>query len=92
MSYRKAWAVCFGLQLEKKTEYDEVANKYTCTIRDNVMDETEVIIRVLSFGPTIKVLGPNEFVVEIRNRVKKQSELIRAYEDGVPYNEVPIEC
>ena len=67
---------------EKRTEYDENTDKYTCTIRYNVLDETEVVIRVLSFGPTIRVLGPDEFVAEIRNRVKKQTELIQAYNEG----------
>lgn len=61
---------------EKRTEYDEAADKYTCTIRYNVMDETEVVIRMLSFGPTIKVVGPDEFVHEIRNRIKRQAELM----------------
>ena len=61
---------------EKRTEYDESSDKYSCTIHYNVMDETEVLIRVLSFGPTIKVLGPEEFVREIKNRVKRQTELI----------------
>lgn len=61
---------------EKRTEYDEGSDTYTCTIRYNVMDETEVVIRVLSFGPTIKVLDPDEFVREIRNRVKSQAQLI----------------
>jgi len=59
---------------EKRTEYDEAADKYTCTIQYNVMDETEIVIRVLSFGPTIKVLGPDEFIGEVRTRVKRQAE------------------
>jgi len=62
---------------EKRTEYDEKADKYICSIRYNVKDETEVVIRVLSFGPTIKVVEPDTFIKEIRDRVKKQAELIR---------------
>lgn len=61
---------------EKRTEYDEMSGKYICTLRYNVMDETEIVIRVLSFGPTIRVVAPQEFVSEIRARVRKQSELI----------------
>lgn len=61
---------------EKRTEYDQGTDKYICTIRYNVMDEAEVVVRVLSFGPTIKVLGPDVFINEIRARVKKQAELI----------------
>ena len=64
---------------EKRAEYDETSDKYTCAIRYNVMDESEVVIRVLSFGPTIKVLGPDEFAEGIRNRVKKQIELLKTY-------------
>lgn len=58
---------------EKRTEYDEATDKYICTVRYYVMDETELVIRVLSFGPTIKVLGPEAFVEEIRERVKNQT-------------------
>lgn len=61
---------------EKRTEYDEAADKYISTIRYSVMDETEVLIRVLSFGPTIRVIAPREFLDEIKDRMKKQSELI----------------
>ena len=66
---------------EKRTEYDEALDKHICTISYNVMDEIEVVIRVLAFGPTIKVIGPEEFVREIKARVKKQTELIQAYKD-----------
>lgn len=61
---------------EKRTEYDEANDKYICTISYNAMDETEILIRVLSFGPTIKVIAPEAFVDEIKDRIKKQSELI----------------
>ena len=60
---------------EKRTEYDEATEKYICTIRYNVMDETEVVIRVLSFGPTVRVLGPAGFLEEIKSRVRKQTHL-----------------
>jgi len=56
---------------KKRTEYDPSADRYTCTVRYNVMDETELVIRVLSFGPTVKVLGPEPFIDEIRSRVQK---------------------
>lgn len=60
---------------EKRTECVEQTGRYICTIRYNAMDETEVVIRVLSFGPTIRVLGPDVFVEEIRNRVRMQAGL-----------------
>jgi hypothetical protein len=61
---------------EKRTEYDAKADRYTCTIKYNVMDESELVIRVLSFGPTVRVLGPEKFLNEIRQRVEKQNQLI----------------
>jgi len=60
---------------EKRTEYDEQTGRYICTICYNAMDETEVVIRVLSFGPTIRVLGPDVLLEEIRNRVRLQAKL-----------------
>jgi hypothetical protein len=60
---------------EKRTEYDESTGRYTCVIKYNIMDESELVIRVLSFGPTVRVLGLERFLQEIRQRVEKQSML-----------------
>ena len=35
-------------------------------------DETELLIRVLSFGPTVKVIEPESFVELIKDRLQKQ--------------------
>ena len=35
-------------------------------------DETEVLIRILSFGPMIKVIGSERFVNLIKDRLQKQ--------------------
>jgi len=35
---------------EKRTEYDAMSDRYTCTVKYNVTDESELVIRVLSFG------------------------------------------
>ena len=35
-------------------------------------DETEIVIRVLSFGPLIKVVGPQSFAALITERLKMQ--------------------
>lgn len=61
---------------EKQSEYDEATG--TCTVklwyqRD---DETEVLIRLLGFGPVIQVLGPEPFVAQIRERVLRQEDLL----------------
>ena len=37
-------------------------------------DEAELIIRILSFGPMIKVLEPESFVEEIRKKLRKQQQ------------------
>jgi len=38
-------------------------------------DETELIIRVLSFGPMIKVISPDDFKQKLIERLKKQQKL-----------------
>ena len=35
-------------------------------------DETELLIRVLSFGPMLQVISPNRFISKIRERLTKQ--------------------
>lgn len=61
---------------EKQSEYD--AESKTCTVklwyqRD---DETEVLIRLLGFGPVVRVLSPEPFVAQMRERILRQSALI----------------
>lgn len=38
-------------------------------------DETEMLIRVLSFGPMLRVISPDSFIEQIKERIKKQNEL-----------------
>ncbi len=38
-------------------------------------DETEILIRILSYGPTVRVTGPDSFIRLIRDRLEKQKEL-----------------
>lgn len=58
---------------EKQTEYDENKNCYICRIFYDGQDETELLIRILSFGPVVKVLGPEGFLMQVKERIKKQS-------------------
>ncbi len=37
-------------------------------------DEAELVIRILSFGPMVKVLEPESFVEEIRKKLRKQQQ------------------
>lgn len=45
-----------------------------CIYYDSSM-ETELLIEILSFGPVVKVAGPDSFVNLIRERLKKQLSL-----------------
>ena len=46
--------------------------KYSVTIFYEKEDETELVIRVLAFGPMIRVTGPDSFLACIRQRLKNQ--------------------
>lgn len=60
---------------EKHTEYDEDQACWLCSIYYDLADETELLIDILSFGPVVQVLGPESFVRQIRERVRRQHEL-----------------
>lgn len=49
---------------------------YECLIYYNSTMETELLIEVLSFGPTIKVLGPENFLKQVKERIIRQQELL----------------
>ena len=46
--------------------------KYRLTVKYNRDDESEMVIRILSFGPLVKVLEPDNFVGLIKEKLKKQ--------------------
>lgn len=48
---------------------------YRVTVEYHSQDETELVIRVLSFGPFVRVTEPGSFAALIRERLKKQMEL-----------------
>ena len=56
---------------EKRAER-AVDGRYILRLRYRESDETELVIRVLSFGPCVKVLDPTGFVGLIRERLNKQ--------------------
>lgn len=57
--------------LEKETE--RIGEKhYRITMKYKQGDETELLIRVLSFGPVLKVTEPESMVTQIRERLAKQ--------------------
>lgn len=60
--------------LEKETErIDE--RRYRLTLHYEKDDETELLIRVLSFGPVLKVVYPAQFRDKLKNRIEKQRKL-----------------
>lgn len=61
---------------DRKTEYDPERDVYTCQISYDMSDETELLIRILSFGPTIKVLGPQNFLDQVKERLIRQLKLM----------------
>lgn len=46
--------------------------RYRVTILYDFDDETEMVIRILSFGPTVRVTAPDSFVSLMRERLIKQ--------------------
>ena len=56
---------------EKRAEQIDRMN-YLLHIRYEQDDETEMVIRVLSFGPMVEVLSPENFRELIKERLKKQ--------------------
>ena len=56
---------------EKQAEKLE-GNRYKITVNYDKDDETEIVIRILSFGPMIKAIAPGHFVDLIKERLLRQ--------------------
>ncbi len=54
---------------------------YECKIYYNKSNETELLIEVLSFGPTVRVLGNEHFLSLIRERLQQQKNIAK----GLPF-------
>ena len=48
-----------------------------CSIYYDKADETELLIDILSFGPVVRVLGPEPFLGLIKARVRRQHRLFQ---------------
>ena len=57
--------------LRKETERLS-ENHYRVTLHYDLLDETELVIRILSFGPVIKVTAPQSFIDLLRRRIRRQ--------------------
>ena len=62
---------------EKHTEFDEERKCWICSIYYDKADETELLIDILSFGPVVRVLGPEPFLGLIKARVRRQHRLFQ---------------
>ncbi|MDO5133596.1 MAG: WYL domain-containing protein [Eubacteriales bacterium] len=52
-------------------------DRYLVTLKYDRQDETEMVIRILSFGPVIQVIEPAGFIALIKERIEKQRRLCR---------------
>lgn len=60
--------------LEKETERIDETH-YRLSLRYEREDETEILIRVLAYGPLLRVLSPSDFAEKLRERLLKQQKL-----------------
>ena len=60
---------------EKKAEKTG-ENDYLLHLKYYESDETEIVIRVLSFGKAVKVTAPSDFVELIRKRLSQQQRFM----------------
>ncbi len=49
---------------------------YQMNLRYYAEEETEILIRILSFGPFVKVIGPEDMVEKVKARLVKQRGLV----------------
>lgn len=61
---------------EKHIEYDKERKCWICRMYYDWNDQKEILVSLLSFGPVLKVLGPDEFVEMIKIRLYRQREVM----------------
>ena len=61
---------------EKRAERQD-PDRYSVTVTYDWDDETEMVIRLLSFGPMVKVTAPRRFVSLIRDRLVSQMDCMK---------------
>ena len=62
---------------EKRTEMDEESRRCTVWLWYDQQDETELLIRLLGFGPVVEILGPPAFRAQAAERVERQYALLQ---------------
>ncbi len=61
---------------EKHTVRDLDSGEYTVELWYDSQDETELLIRLLSFGPVIEILGPEHLRKQARERIVRQFRML----------------
>ncbi len=59
----------------RKMAEKQDTDRYRLTVEYDKADETELLIRILSFGPFVKVTEPADFVEKIKERLRRQKNL-----------------
>lgn len=60
---------------EKHSEFDLSTGSCTVKLWYDKQDETELLIRLLSFGPVLKILSPDDFRNKAMERIRRQYEI-----------------
>lgn len=68
---------------ERISEYDEITKTCFMKIYYYEVDEMELLITLLSFGPIIRVLGPADFRKQLVERIANQKQLLVKASDEV---------
>lgn len=61
----------------KDTQRDAETEVITVKFYYNRNDETEILIRLLSYGPMLEILSPPEFRAQAAERIRRQCELLK---------------
>ena len=67
---------------EKKAERDLETGECTVRLWYDKMDETELLIRLLGYGPVLEILGPPAFRAQAAKRVAAQARLLKHPENS----------
>ena len=70
-------------ELERISNFDDTTKECIVVMKYDAKDETEILIRILSFGSVVEVIGPDEFRKQIAERVRKQGQLIFGTEHNI---------
>lgn len=67
---------------KKKCVFDVSSGKYTMTLYYSTSDEKEILLRLLGYGPYIRIVADddNYILLELKRRIVKQRDIIRSRE------------